>query len=123
MKNRHEIFKLSTGSKQELLLISTWGPFAYTNLRAQPAAEVFCSDASLAGGSVCRASFSRSATLELCRVAEQKGFYTRVDTSTLGEYTAVHDEGIADQESPKPSLVEGFLWDFCENFRGSGHLT
>ena len=124
LKNRNEIFKLSTGSKQELLLLSIWGPYAYTDLRAKPCAEIFCSDASLFGGGVCRAAFNQAGTLELCRIAEQKGFYTRIDSSTLGEYTAPHDEGIVHpHETPKASLVEGFLWDFCEVFRGSGHLS
>eukprot|EP00438_Fugacium_kawagutii_P019732 Skav213561 [mRNA] locus=scaffold263:154967:157288:+ [translate_table: standard] len=122
-RDRREIFKLSTGAKHELLLISIWSPFAYTNLRAQPASEIFCSDASLVGGGVCRAAFSRSATLELSRIAEQRGFYTRIDSSTLGEYQATHDEGIYQMESPKPALCEGFLWDFCEVFKGSGHLS
>lgn len=125
VSDRHECFQLSTGCKQELLLLSIWAPFAYTNLRAQPLDQLFCSDASLRGGGVCSASFSKSATLELCRVSEQKGFYTRVDNSTLGRYNAAHDEGIfgpTDTTVP-PYLAEGFIWDFCEVFRGIGHLS
>lgn len=123
LRDRHEVFQLSTGSKHELLLISIWAPFAFTNMRAQPLPEIFCSDASLVGGGVCRAEFSRAATLELSRIAEQRGFYTRIDASALGEYQASQDEGIFQFESPKASLTEGFLWDFCEVFKGSGHLT
>ena len=123
LRDRHEVFQLSTGSKHELLLISIWAPFAFTNMRAQPLSEIFCSDASLVGGGVCRAEFSPAATLELSRCAEQRGFYTRIDSSALGEYQASQDEGIFQFESPKPNLPEGFLWDFCEVFKGSGHLT
>lgn len=123
LKNRNEIFKLSSGTKQELMMLSIWGPFAFTSLRATPCSEIFCSDASLVGGGVCRAEFSKAGTLELCRIAEQRGYYTRVDSSALGEYTALHEHGIFHQESPKAALSEGFLWDFCEIFRGSGHLT
>ena len=122
-KSRHQIFELSTGCKQELLLVALWSPFAGTNLRAEPLDQIFCSDASLAGGGVCVAPFSRQATLELSRVAEQKGFYTRVDSSTLGQYTARFDEGICDQLGPQRSLAEGFLWDSCEVFRGTGNLS
>eukprot|EP00438_Fugacium_kawagutii_P004250 Skav217520 [mRNA] locus=scaffold647:242806:246940:- [translate_table: standard] len=123
VKDRHECFQLTTGCKQELLLVSIWAPFAYTNLRAQPHDQIFCSDASLHGGGVCTAPFSRSGTLELCRISEQKGFYTRIDGSTLGRYTAHADEGISGSMGIPPPLQEGFLWDFCEVFRGTGHLS
>lgn len=52
VKNRHQVFQLSTGCKQELLLLSIWAPFAYTNLRAQPLDQLYCSDASLRGSGV-----------------------------------------------------------------------
>ena len=123
ISSRHEIFSLSTGAKQELMLLAIWAPFAYTNLRASPLSQIFCSDASLSGCGVCSAEINPSATLELCRVAEKKGFYTKIDSSTLGFYDAVHDEGIASPNSIPPPLHEGFLWDFAEVFRGSGHLT
>eukprot|EP00438_Fugacium_kawagutii_P000101 Skav218715 [mRNA] locus=scaffold1346:664540:668773:+ [translate_table: standard] len=125
--DRELLFQLSTGAKQELLLLAIWAPFAFTNLRAQPLDKLFCSDASLHGGGVCSASFSGAATLDLCRIAEQKGFYTRVDSSTLGKYMAKHTSGIVDPpeyvtEVPRV-LAEGFIWDFAEVYRGSGHLS
>eukprot|EP00434_Breviolum_minutum_P030923 symbB.v1.2.027349.t1/scaffold2783.1/size70499/2 len=122
-KSRHEIFKLSSGALQELMLVALWSPFAFTNLRAQPLDQIFCSDASLHGGGVCTAQFSREGTLELGRIAEQKGFYTRVDSSTLGRYLAAHGEDHVDPPGIPPSLQEGFLWDFCEIFRGVGTLS
>ena len=124
-KNRHEIFELSTGAKQELLLVSLWSPFAGTNLRAAPLDRIYCSDASLAGGGVCVAPFSAQGTLELARVAEQKGYYTRVNNSTLGQHTARFDDGICGDEivNPPIELQEGFLWDFCEVYRGTGNLS
>lgn len=120
---RDTIFSISTGSKQELLLLALWAPFAYTNLRSTPLSQIFCSDASLAGCGVCSASVSPSTTLELCRISEQKGFYTKIDSSTLGSYDAVHEGGIALESRIPPPLQEGFLWDFAEVFRGSGHLS
>ena len=120
---RREIFKLSTGSKQELLLPCICAPFAYTNLRASPLSKVFCTDASTAGGGICYANVSRSCTLELCRVAEQRGFYRRIDNSTLGAFMAMCGEEIAGSDSIPKGLSEGFLWDFCEVFRGTGHLS
>ena len=122
-RNRHEAFRLSVGARQELILVAMWAPFAFSNLRAQPLDQIFCTDASLHGAGVCAASFSRSATLEVARVAEQKGFYTRVDNSALGRYNAVHDENILDPPNIPKGLTEGFLWDFCEVFRGTGHLS
>lgn len=120
---QRDIFRLSTGSKQELLLLCTFAPFAYTNLRASPIDKVFCSDASLTGSGVCVASVSKSVTLELCRAAEQRGFYTRVDTSVLGSYMALQGQDIIAEREIPSSLNEGFLWDFCEVFRGTGHLS
>lgn len=115
IKSRDEIFCLSTGAKQELLLLTLWAPFAYTNLRSSPLSQIFCSDASLAGCGVCSAAVSTSTTLELCRISEQKGFYTRIDSSTLGCYDAVQDGGISLESKIPPPLQEGFLWD--------GHLS
>jgi hypothetical protein len=114
---RREIFQLSTAAKQELLLLCICAPFAYTNLRASPASpldKIFCSDASIAGGGVCSANISQDCTLELCRVSEQRGFYARIDNSALGAYMALQGEYLADASSIPKSLVEGFLWDFCE---------
>ena len=122
-KSRHEVFKLSSGALQELMLVALWSPFAFTNLRAHPLDQIFCSDASLHGGGVCSAQFSREGTLELGRIAEQKGFYTRIDSSTLGKYLAAHGEVHVDPPGIPPTLQEGFLWDFCEIFRGIGTLS
>ena len=61
--------------------------------------------------------------MNLARLAEQKGFYTRVDTSTLGQHLALQGEYITAELSAPKSLQEGFLWDFCEIFRGNGHLS
>ena len=120
----HEVFALSTGAVHELLLLVTFAPFMFSNLRAQPLDQVFATDASLQGAGVCAAEFSRSATLELCRFAEQKGFYTRVDTSTLGTHEALQGLPIHSMPETVPgSLSEGFLWDFCEVFRGHGDLS
>eukprot|EP00435_Cladocopium_sp_Y103_P064493 s910_g26.t1 len=131
VKNRHEIFplSLSTGAIHELLLLCIWAPFAYTNMRAEPLDDIFSTDASLSGAGVCRASVGSAATLELCSVSEQKGFYTRIDTSTLGTFSALHsdtfgcDNPLNQDLKVPPPLIEGFLWDFAEVFRGSGSLT
>ena len=117
------IFELSTGAKQELLLLCLWAPFAYTNMRSYPSSRLFCTDASLTGAGVCWAPVTPHATLELSRQAEMKGFYTRVDTSTLAKFNALHGDSIWKPDKIPRSLQEGFLWDFCEIFRGSGVLS
>ncbi len=53
----------------------------------------------------------------------RNGFYTRIDTSTVGRYDAVPDGGISLESRIPPPLQEGFLWEFVEIFRGSGHLS
>ena len=121
--NTHQVFALSTGARHELLMLCIWGPLAFSNIRAQTLDKIFCSDASLEGAGVCQAQVSKSFSRNLARLSEQKGFYTRVDTSTLGFYNAQHGEGIWDDVSIPKNLQEGFLWDFVEVFRGSGHLS
>ena len=69
------------------------------------------------------APVSESVTLELCRAAEQRGFYTRIDGSVLGSYMALQGCDIAAEREIPRSLSEGFSWDFCEVFRGTGHLS
>ena len=119
----HHIFQLSVGAKQELLLLCMYAPWAATNLRAEPLARLFASDASLDAAGVCSCSASRRATLELCRVAEQKGFYTKVNTGVLGELLATGTMIGDDDLVIPPVLEEGFMWDFCEIFRGCGTLS
>ena len=120
---QNEVFRLSTGAKHELLLLVLWAPFAFTNLRAKPSERIFCSDASLEGAGVCSAHFGKGATLSLARQAEQRGYYTRVDTSTLGQYEALHKDGIWEEMTIPRALQEGFLFDFCEVIRGCGKLS
>ena len=119
-----EAFQLSVGAKQELLLLVGFAGFASTNLRAAPSDRLFASDASLQGAGLCSSVTSRFATLELCRVAEQRGYYTRVYTSTLGAFDARTGGIFKDPDFSIPKVLhEGYLWDFCEVFRGSGILS
>lgn len=122
-KGQHEVFQLSTSAKQEFFLLCVFAPYAFTNLRAKPSSRLFCSDASLEGAGVCQAEVTPEVTMNLARLAEQKGFYTRVDSSTLGKFTALHSDGVWENLDVPKNLQEGFLWDFAEVFRGSGHLS
>lgn len=121
--DRDKAFQLSTGAKHEMLLLAIWAPYAFANLRAQPLDQLFCSDASLSGGGVCSAQCSKAAVLEFCRVSEQKGFYTRINGSTLGRYIAQHTNNIVEPPEIAEAMSEGYLWDFVEIYRGSGHLS
>jgi len=120
---RKDIFQLSTGCKQELLMLCIFAPFAYSNLRAEPLDKIFCSDASLAGSGVCVAEINKKVCLELCRVAEQRGTYTRIDNSALRAFQALHGDDIVGPCHIPQSLSDGFVWDFCEIFRGTGRLS
>lgn len=129
VRHRHEVFVVSTGVIYKLLMLSIFAPFSYINLRAEPLDKIFSTDTLLSGTGVCRATFSSEASLELCRVGKQKGFYTRVNTSTLGTFAALHADNIdgvdpleQDKKIPAP-ISEGYLWDFAEVCRGSGILT
>ena len=118
----HQVFVLSTGAKQELMLLILFAPFSKTNIRAEPLDTVYASDASLEGAGICSAHVGASAVLELCRISEQKGFYTRIDDSTLGQVQSRLGNAIY-QDPPSIPLPEGFLWDFIEIFRGRGCLS
>ena len=103
----------------------------------QHSSNIYSCDASPTGGAVVVAPISPAATQELWRHSEQKGYYTRLlspASAVLAELgyepeSSLQFGGEASlqtcemvQQIPS-SLTEGFLYDCCEIFRGSGNWS
>ena len=134
----HEVFCLSSQSKNELLLLAALGPTAQSDLRAKYSNKIYATDASPAWGAVCQADLEPQATAELWRHTEQRGYYTRLQSpaaAVLQELGIPPESDIQyahqaydSSSDPIPnyvpkSLQEGILFDVCELFRGSGNWT
>eukprot|EP00438_Fugacium_kawagutii_P027310 Skav202710 [mRNA] locus=scaffold654:644734:649143:+ [translate_table: standard] len=135
---QHEPFCLSAQSKNELLLLSALGPTAQSNLRAKYSDKIYATDASPQWGAVCQADLDPNAAAELWRHSEQRGYYTRLQSAAAAVLQEIgvppdSDMQFAHQaydisDSPPPqyipdSLQEGYLYDVCEVFRGTGNWT
>ena len=76
-----EVFCLSRKSRCELQLLSVLGPLAQSDLTATYSDALFCTDASPQAGAVISAPIGATATKELWRHCEQRGYYTRLQSS------------------------------------------
>ncbi|CAE8691311.1 unnamed protein product, partial [Polarella glacialis] len=127
--DRSEIFQLSAAARSELLYLILLAPVIVTDLRAEPLERLFATDASPWAAGIVSTGLGSAAILELSRVADHRGFYTRID-SAVGSYLS--EVGARSSETqallnemlsiPRP-LSEGVLWDVCEVFKGEGHFS
>ena len=130
-----KVFKLSQQARNELLALSILGPVAQTDLRTKTCSKVFCMDASPSGAAICQVDEDESVVAELWRHSEQKGFYTRLESTAAA---TLHELGIepepafesdpsflpTDVKFPPPRcLREGFLYDAIELFKGTGNWS
>jgi len=137
-KGQHEVFCLSPQAKNELELLSVLSTMAHSDLRVNYSPYIYTTDASPWGGAVCKAQIGQTASAELWRHCEQKGFYTRLENpvsailsekgidhegNLFGEPTAQEDHSKPIIFHPLPSLSEGILFDAIELFRGSGNWS
>ena len=130
-----KVFKLSQQARNELLALTILGPVAQTDLRTKTCSKVFCMDASPSGAAICQVDEDESVVAELWRHSEQKGFYTRLESTAAA---TLHELGIepepafesdpsflpTDVKFPPPRcLREGFLYDAIELFKGTGNWS
>ena len=135
---RHVPFLLSRQCRNELQLMSVLGFVALSDLRVSHSPHLYSTDASPTGGAVVRTHIGTSASAELWRHTEQKGFYTRLQspvTAYLEEKGLDPDphsvcpdpQQMSDRQeifdSIPRALQEGILYDVLEIFRGSGNWT
>ena len=132
---QQEVFALSRETRNELLALCSLSPVCITDLRAQYAPFIYCTDASPEGAGICRAQESTSVVSELWRHSEQRGYYTRL-LNPAAEILATKEESFVDPvphlepdrfeavDMRLPSvLAEGIVYDCLELFRGEGNWT
>lgn len=132
---KHQVFKLSRQALCELQLLTTLGPLAQTDLRVKHSENLYSTDASPDGGAVVVTKIGTDATRELWRHTEQKGFYTKLQSPVSSILTELgYEPETVKQLAPEPNrpvhcssvpapLAEGYLFDCCEIFRGTGNWT
>ena len=131
-----QIFCLSRKSRSELQLLSVLGPLAQSDLTATYSSTLFCTDASPQAGAVISAPIGASATKELWRHCEQRGYYTRLqsplseimhekglDPISTAHYEPRSEEPLKSAFSIPPPIPEGVLFDCIEIFRGTGNWS
>ncbi len=135
---QHVPFQLSRQCRNELQLMSILGCVAQSDLRVSHSPHLYSTDASPTGGAVVETHIGASASAELWRHTEQKGFYTRLQslvTAYLEEKGLDPDphcvcadpQQLVDRQeifdSVPRALQEGILYDVLEIFRGSGNWS
>ena len=120
-RSQDEVFCLRRQTLCELQLLASLGCMAQSDTRARHDPKVYCTDASPAGGAVCYAYLGGHASKEFGRHTEQR--------EELGSQAFV-SEPIKPSSSCVPTsfnipppLAEGFVFDCCEIFRGSGNWS
>ena len=129
-------FCLSRRARCELQLLATFGPLAQSDLRTRYSDKIYCTDASPFGGAVVAAHIGSTASSELWRHSEQKGFYTRLQSpaseillekgfpSEAAEtFTPPQVNAFPIVDSIPAPMVEGILYDCIEIFRGTGNWS
>ena len=129
-------FCLSRRARCELQLLATFGPIAQSDLRTRYSDKIYCTDASPYGGAVVAAHIGATASAELWRHSEQKGFYTRlhspaseilIEKGLVSEasdtFTPPQTNAWPITESIPTPMVEGILYDCIEIFRGTGNWS
>lgn len=129
-------FCLSRRARCELQLIATFGPLAQSDLRTHYSNKIYCTDASPSWGAVVAADIGSTASAELWRHSEQKGFYTRLQSPSseiliekgfISEANETFCPSVpkawAISESVPAPLNEGILYDCIEIFRGTGNWS
>lgn len=135
-KPQDEYFCLSRKARCELQLLAALGPLAQSDLRSSYSPYIYCTDASPFGGAAIKAHIGSTASAELWRHTEQRGYYTRLQSPVseiLREkgYDPEADRLFVPDQPPKPDafvsisrpLSEGILFDCIELFRGSGNWS
>ena len=132
-------FKLSSQARHELISLCILGICAQADLRVSFCPRIYALDASPWGGGIVVSDATSSATAELWRHSEQRGYHTNLlgnaasclqelGIDSAGELNQGFDDlrdHIPDPSKLRvpPSLHEGFIYDCVELFRGSGNWS
>ena len=77
---RNISFRLSSESRNELLMLACLCPALLTDLRVPYDDQLFCLDASPTGGAVCSTTAGPQASAEMWRHGELRGYHTRLQS-------------------------------------------
>ena len=130
------IFRLSAKSRCELQLLAALSPFVQSDLRVKYSDKIYCTDASPSGGAVISAHIGQTASEEIWRHTEQRGYYSRLQSpaSEILSEKGLDPESMMHHVSRDPlpeasnfsipcPLSEGIVFDCLEIFRGSGNWS
>jgi hypothetical protein len=84
-----DVFALGAGARQELMLLSMLAPTFVTNLKAQVASRVVCSDASHLCMASVVADVAQPIVREIWRHRDQRGWYTQLNSKEVA-YIRAH---------------------------------
>lgn len=99
-------YTLPRGSRSELMMLAILAPFMFSDLRAQPASQVYTTDASTTGLGATRCPVPPRVSAELFRLRKRKGDYGRLYHA---EAAAMYAEGHLDAEDLAQETSEDFL--------------
>ncbi len=132
----HAIFHLSAKARCELQLIAALSPLVQTDMRVSYSDKIYCTDASPSGGAVISAHIGQTASEEIWRHTEQRGYYSRLQSpaSEILSEKGMEPESMMHHASKDPlpeasnfsvpcPLSEGIVYDCLEIFRGSGNWS
>ena len=100
------LFKMSSQTMTELLLMCVLAPVMQADLRVEPAPVLYMLDASPFGGGICKADFSEVAIAELWRHTEQRGYYTKLQQ---GASMALQELGLEPEPTCGPDTDDSQL--------------
>lgn len=134
-----QTFQLSKQSRHELMSLCILGTCAQADLRVGFCPRIYALDASPWGGGIVVSDVSSTATAELWRHSEQRGYHTNLlsEAASCLKELGLESAGEIDQGFEElsdrvpnqtklrvpPPLREGILYDCVELFRGSGNWS
>ena len=113
---RNQVFRLSGMARNELQMLGCLCSTLVCDLRASYDPELYCLDASPYAGAVCATTLGSSATAELWRHGELRGYHTRLESSVsalLSEKGINHegDKLFGDQTAAPAEFQHQSRWD------------
>lgn len=120
------LVKLTRAVATELTLLAVLMPLACFDLGAQLHEYIYCADASLNMGAICRAKIPERTMWALWKSCKSKGSYTQLASasqSILRRCDLIGEDELAGAVLPAPSRPLAYHFDFLEVFAGAALIT
>ena len=121
-----KLVPLSRGAANELVLAAVLMPFAVSELNAEYADKIYCSDSSSSKGAFYSAECSRDIIEVLWKSTKSKGAYTRLLSpveAQLRKLQPQKEQELEEVQVLTPSLKRLYRFSFIEVFAGSAGVT